>query len=423
MNTEASPATYRVALPEFEGPLDLLLHLCKTHEIEVVNLPISFITTKYLEYLEVMQTMPVDVAADYLVMAATLAYLKSRELVPAPYALQVAAECDEESGLDPREDLIRRVLEYQKYMDAGEALGGRPIEGRNVFGRGAEVDADSLGPAVATDESVWKLIEAFGRILDKAAKGPVSTHDVVVDRVSIGDRINQLVDRLQEGGGSFRFESCFDLALPEVELRNQVVVTLLAILELARLKVVRVLQADDQETLFITHVEGTDLEAARRVHVTSAQGGVDGDIDDDADASGEAQATRRWPPRQQDAQNEGPMNAEGSQLEDSQDRRDGRGRGLRRGRGRRDARRGRAHRRPDRRTPPGSGASARRGRRKIMTRKKKDAVAAPQSEDVTPAVGGNVDVGWDGPTRAGEEGEIAELAAESARLDAEDVAR
>ena len=281
VNAEATTTTtYRVALPEFEGPLDLLLHLCKTHEIEVVNLPISFITTKYLEYLEIMQTMPVDVAADYLVMAATLAYLKSRELVPAPEPLEVAAE-EEESGLDPREELIRRLLEYQKYKDAAEKLGGRPIEGRNVFGRGADIDASEIGPANAADESIWKLIEAFGRILDKAQKGPISTHDVVVDRVSIGDRINQLVDRLESGGGSFRFETCFDLALPEVELRHQIVVTLLSILELARMKVVRVLQADDQETLFVTHVAGSDLEMARRVHVTSAGEAEGGDAEDE----------------------------------------------------------------------------------------------------------------------------------------------
>jgi segregation and condensation protein A len=285
MNAEAQATTYRVALPEFEGPLDLLLHLCKTHEIEVVNLPIAFITTKYLEYLEIMQTMPVDIAADYLVMAATLAYLKSRELVPAPEPLEAAGLGDGEDegeGLDPREELIRRLLEYQKYKDAAEKLGARPIEGRNVFGRGAPIDADDVGPAAAADESVWKLIEAFGRILEKAAKkGPVSTHNVVVDRVSIGDRINQLVDRIQTGGGSFRFESCFDLTLPEPELRHQIVVTLLSILELARMKVVRVLQADDHETLFVTHVAGTDLEAARRVHVTSAE---EADGDDGAEA-------------------------------------------------------------------------------------------------------------------------------------------
>jgi segregation and condensation protein A len=290
LNTEAVPSTYRVALPEFEGPLDLLLHLCKTHEIEIVNIPIAFITTKYLEYLEVMKTMPVDVAADYLVMAATLAYLKSRELVPQPEPLEVAAE-GEEVALDPREELIRRLLEYQKYKDAAEQLGGRPIDGRNVFGRGAPIDVDDPGVAPLADHSVWKLIEAFGKILDKGT-GPKSTHNVVVDRISIGDRINQLVDRLQGGGGSFQFESCFDLSLPEPELRHQVVVTLLAILELARLKVVRVLQADpgDSETLFVTHVAGTDLEAARRVHVTSDVDAMDDEEDDDEEAEPSAEA-------------------------------------------------------------------------------------------------------------------------------------
>jgi segregation and condensation protein A len=273
-------APYRVALPDFEGPLDLLLHLCKTHEIDIVNIPIAFITEKYLQYLEVMQTMPVDIAADYLVMAATLAYLKSRELVPAPEPLE-AVPGEEEEALDPREELIRRLLEYQKYKDAAEQLGGRPIEGRNVFGRGAGVDVGTdaaAGPAPLAEHSAWKLIEAFGKILEKAGKK--LTHDVVVDRVSISERINQLVDRLEEGGGSFRFDSCFDLALPEAELRHQVVVTLLAILELARLKVVRVLQADGgDETLFITRVDGAALEEARRVHVTSTaeEGGAGGD--------------------------------------------------------------------------------------------------------------------------------------------------
>jgi segregation and condensation protein A len=282
VNTEASPTAYRVALPEFEGPLDLLLHLCKTHEIDIVNIPIAFITTKYLEYLEIMQTMPVDVAADYLVMAATLAYLKSRELVPAPEPLEAAAEGEEAEALDPRQELIRRLLEYQKYKDAAEKLGGRPIEGRNVFGRGGEIEVENVGGAPVADESVWKLIEAFGRILEKAgARGPVSTHNVVVDRISIGSRINDLVERMKRGGGSFRFDTCFDLSLPEPELRHQVVVTLLAILELAKMKVIRVLQSDapdEEETLFVTHVPGTDLEAARRVTVTS-----EGFVDEAAD--------------------------------------------------------------------------------------------------------------------------------------------
>jgi segregation and condensation protein A len=252
---------YRVALPEFEGPLDLLLHLCKTHEIDIVHIPIAFVTEKYLEYLDLMQSMPVDVAADYLVMAATLAYLKSRELVPTPEPLDVAGD-DEGEVLDPREELIRRLLEYQKYKDAAEKLGGRPIEGRTVFGRGMALANDAPDSPFA-EQSVWKLIEAFGRILEKAG-GTRAIHEVAVDRVSISDRMGQLIDAIEAGSGSFQFEACFDLSLPEVELRNQVVVTLLAILEMARLKVVRVLQSPEGETLFITQAAGVSIEAARR---------------------------------------------------------------------------------------------------------------------------------------------------------------
>jgi len=258
--------SYRVALPEFEGPLDLLLHLCKTHEIEIVNIPIAFITEKYLEYLDVMQSLPVDVAADYLVMAATLAYLKSRELVPTPEAPEAAEEEGEEEVLDPREELIRRLLEYQKYKNAAALLGERPIEGRNIFGRGMEIEGEG-GLAPLADHSAWKLIEAFGKLLEKA--GPKVTHNVIFDRVSISSRINQVIDRLEQKGGALRFDELFDLSLSEPELRSQLVVTLLAMLELARLRVVRVLASEDQETLIIAQVEGAALDKARRAKLSS----------------------------------------------------------------------------------------------------------------------------------------------------------
>ncbi len=266
----AEPGAYRVALPEFEGPLDLLLHLCKTHEIDIVNIPIAFITEKYLEYLDVMQSMPFDVAADYLVMAATLAYLKSRELVPTPEPLEATGDEEDGEVLDPREELIRRLLEYQKYKDAAEQLGSRPIEGRTVFGRGVPLEAAAEAPM--SEQSVWKLIESFGRILEKAS-GPKRTHDVVVDRISIGVRMTELLDRIEAGQGSFRFESCFDLSLSEPELRHQVVATLLAILELAKLKVVRVLQSPEGDTLFITQASGVSMQAARQ----AAQSAVSSD--------------------------------------------------------------------------------------------------------------------------------------------------
>ncbi len=275
-------AAYRVSLPEFEGPLDLLLHLCKTHEINILEIPISFVTEKYLEYLETMQALSVEIAAEYLVMAATLAYLKSRELVPSPEPLESSADEGGDEALDPKEELIRRLLEYQKYKDAAEQLGGRPIEGRNVFPRGAPLELPA-GDAPLAEHSVWKLIESFADLIKKA--GPKVTHDVVIDRMSITERINQLIDKLEEGDGRFRFESAVDLDLPEVELRHHLVVTLLAILELAKLKVIRVLQDKASETFYIARREGASFDEARRVTVTSeallgadAAGEPDGDV-------------------------------------------------------------------------------------------------------------------------------------------------
>jgi chromatin segregation and condensation protein Rec8/ScpA/Scc1 (kleisin family) len=189
-----------VTLPEFEGPLDLLLHLCQTHELDILNISIAFIAEKYIEYLEVMQNMSVEVAADYLVMAAHLAYLKSRELVPSPEPLEVSE--DGEDPIDPREELIRRLLQYQKYKNAAESLSNRPIEGRNVFVRGAVLEPSS--EAGLAEHSVWKLLEHWAQILEKAK--PQYTHDVVVDRMSIADRINQIVDLLEsrQGHGPLR---------------------------------------------------------------------------------------------------------------------------------------------------------------------------------------------------------------------------
>ena len=260
-------ATYRVTLPEFEGPLDLLLHLCQTHELDILNISIAFIAEKYIEYLEVMQNMSVEVAADYLVMAAHLAYLKSRELVPSPEPLEASE--DGEDPIDPREELIRRLLQYQKYKHAAENLSNRPIEGRNVFVRGAVLEAE--GEAGLAEHSVWKLLEHWAQVLEKAK--PQYTHDVVIDRMSITDRINQIVDLLENGEGMVRFEDLLGKDLPEAELRHKVVVSLLAVLELARLRVVRILQQVDTGSFFLAQAEGANLADARNLNVTSAKEG------------------------------------------------------------------------------------------------------------------------------------------------------
>ena len=237
---EATARPYQVELPIFEGPLDLLLHLVKKHELDIFDIPIAFVTEKYLAYLDLMRALSLEVAGEYLLMAATLMYLKSRELLPTPDPAQ-AAEDEADEG-DPREELIRRLLEYQKYKAAAESLSGRPVVGRNVWLRGQKVEVDPLEQPLA-EVSVFKLIEALGKVM---AKAKVSfAHDVVVDRISIADRIQQLCDRL-EREEQFTFESCFAVdGLGPLQLRLEVVTTFLAILEMTRLKMIRLHQVED----------------------------------------------------------------------------------------------------------------------------------------------------------------------------------
>src|SRR5258708_26151852 len=127
LEEQSTGPAWSVQLPHVEGPLDLLLHLCQKHELDILTIPIGFVTEKYLEYLAVMQLMQLDLASEYLVMAATLAHIKSKMLLPAPPPGQ-EDEVSEE-GDDPRASLIRRLLEYQKYKQAGAELASRGLEG------------------------------------------------------------------------------------------------------------------------------------------------------------------------------------------------------------------------------------------------------------------------------------------------------
>jgi len=264
-------ADYKVTLDVFEGPLDLLLHLVKKHELAILDIPISFVTEKYLEYLDQMTRMDIDVAGEYLVMAATLCHIKSRELLPdlEPEPGEELEEGDDGIELDPRADLIRRLLEYQKYKEAALSLGDRPVVGRNVWGRGTqvedavadEVDADAQAPLAQFP--VHKLIEALDRLM-RAAKVRI-THNVLIDRLSVSQRISELTDRL-EAEGTFTFTSMFrfargDVEMSMAEIRHEAVVTLLAILEMAKLRLISVAQPDGAEDIMISRAT-EDLRAA-----------------------------------------------------------------------------------------------------------------------------------------------------------------
>jgi segregation and condensation protein A len=267
--SDADLTGYKVELPEFEGPLDLLLHLVKKHELSIVDIPIAFITDQYLKMLGLMEQMNIEIAAEYLLMAATLCHLKSRELVPpdpAEEAALAAAEAEEE-GADPRQELIRRLLEYQKYKDAAAQLLDRPVMGRNVWPRGAKAEDIAgmhvlPGGAPLAEVPVIHLIESLEQVLSRAKV--TLTHDVLVDRTTISDKINELVDRL-EAEGSFTFESCFafvEKEQPLVAMKHQVVVTFLAILEMTRVKLIRLTQPEERGSIYISRsTDEADLRA------------------------------------------------------------------------------------------------------------------------------------------------------------------
>jgi segregation and condensation protein A len=253
---------YSVALDVFEGPLDLLLHLVKKHELSILDIPISFVTEKYLEYLDAMSGLDIDVAGEYLVMAATLCHIKSRELLPSPEPLEEDAEAledGEEVEVDPRADLIKRLLEYQKYKEAADKLGERPVVGRNVWSRGTAAE-DAVGDGIDHDAiaplapfPVHKLIEAFDRVM-RQAKVKVA-HNVLIDRLSVSQKIQELTDRL-ESEGRFSFTSMFSFLRDGAErtvdeIKHEAVVTFLALLEMGKLRLLRLSQLESEGEIYI----------------------------------------------------------------------------------------------------------------------------------------------------------------------------
>ena len=222
---------YPVRLGMFEGPLDLLLHLIKKNDVNVYDIPISLITRQYLDYLELMTELNLDIAGEFLVMAATLIHVKSRMLLPRPDPTQ------EDPEEDPREALMRRLLEHQKFKAAAELLHEREIQRSATWirpdGRLSDVIGEAPEPEVDVD--LFSLMAAFRQVLERASHRP----RVVLppEQVSIEDRIAQLLARLS-GTEACGFEELF----ADVDSRGGMIVTFLALLEMIRLKLVRVFQ-------------------------------------------------------------------------------------------------------------------------------------------------------------------------------------
>lgn len=221
-----------VKLAVFEGPLDLLLHLVRENRLDIHDIPIATITEQYLAYFDVMKALNLDIAGEFLVMAATLLYIKSRSLLPR-----------HEDDLEPQEDpevmraeLSRRLVEFEKMKEAAARLSERPLLGRDVFVRDFLGEEIPEGEVAITELSLADLISAFKKVLENMPER--TAHEIFVDRLSMADAIAHLLDRLKEDG-AIRF----DRLITEFATRNEVLSFFLAILELIRLRTVIAYQA------------------------------------------------------------------------------------------------------------------------------------------------------------------------------------
>ena len=234
--------TYRCKLDIFEGPLDLLLHLVKEQKMDIYDIPIAEITRQYMSYLEMMQELNLELVGEYLVMAAELTRIKSKVLLPAP---ETDEEWDAGGGEDPRAELMRRLREYQRYRDAAFELRMKEHDQAQIFARGGQIEIEGNSEAKElVDASVFDLFKAYQKILD--AKSFEKDYEIEITEMSVTDRIQYILEILN-ASESVTFESLFTV----LNKKQEVIVTFLAILELMRLKLLRVQQTNHFETIRI----------------------------------------------------------------------------------------------------------------------------------------------------------------------------
>lgn len=231
-----------IQLENFAGPLDLLLHLIKKHEVDIYDIPIALITRQYLEYLELIKTLNLEIAGDFLVMAATLAQIKSRMLLPVQETADGEAE-----GPDPRQELVNRLLEYKKYKGAAEILEEREGYWGRIFQRETpEVIPDEVVEPEASlfNFGLFDLVSAFQGILRRHPQE--RRKEIIPEKITVKDKIEHIMRHL-EFSGTLEFASLFE----EAGCREEVIVTFLAILELVKQRLVRVAQIKEFGAIYI----------------------------------------------------------------------------------------------------------------------------------------------------------------------------
>ena len=214
-------AGYEVKLERFEGPLDLLLHLIQRDEIDIYDIPIARITEQYLDYIEIMRLLDLDVAGEFLVMAATLMRIKAKMLLPTPPP-------GEEEEIDPRDELVQRLLEYRQFKEASSTLKTREEHRRLEYERGMVPGDEEAGPLPLAPATLFHLLDALNRVLARLPQRTVM--ELEGEAYDIEEKIERIWSRVRNGG-----RMSFETLLEECRSRLEMIVTFLALLELLKM--------------------------------------------------------------------------------------------------------------------------------------------------------------------------------------------
>jgi segregation and condensation protein A len=231
-----------VKLERFEGPLDLLLHLIKRDEIDIYDIPIAHIMKQYLAYIELMRALDLDIAGEFLVMAATLMRIKSKMLLPTP------AVGEEEDEGDPREELVQRLVEYRQFKEAAGTLKEKEEERRHLFERGMVPGDDEAGPLPLAPATLFDLLDALNRVMARLPEQNV--YEVQAELYDVDDKMS-LIAKLTAERGSISFVGM----LTRCRSRSEMVVTFIALLELIKLGQVTISQPDRFSDILILYSE------------------------------------------------------------------------------------------------------------------------------------------------------------------------
>lgn len=240
--------SYQVKLDAFEGPLDLLLHLINQYEIDIYDIPVAQITEQYMHYIRTMHRLELNIASEYLVMAATLLALKSQMLLPNQ---EVDEEDDEYMG-DPREELIQRLIEYRKYKDAAEKLKEKEIDANQIFTRPPVVFdyTDSRQPVTQGDTSIYDMIHALERMFNRKKWNEPLETKVKRGDIPIEQRMTEVLQVVKNTKQGVSFDHLF-----QYPSRSHIVVTFMAVLELMKNNQVHCKQTNHLDVLYVFYME------------------------------------------------------------------------------------------------------------------------------------------------------------------------